>query len=70
MAQRLIVGVTGASGVIYGVRALEMLAAPPIVRHLNATRARSAQRGKGRGGKRARAHRAASAPRTCRVLNG
>lgn len=34
MAQRLIVGVTGASGVIYGVRALEMLAATPIETHL------------------------------------
>ncbi|MEM6490803.1 MAG: UbiX family flavin prenyltransferase [Pseudomonadota bacterium] len=34
MAQRLIIGVTGASGVIYGVRALELLKPTAIETHL------------------------------------
>ena len=37
--QRLIVGISGASGVIYGVRALEMLRAQGIETHLVMTRA-------------------------------
>jgi len=34
MAQRLVIGLTGASGVVYGLRALEMLRATPIETHL------------------------------------
>jgi 4-hydroxy-3-polyprenylbenzoate decarboxylase len=34
MAQRLIVGITGASGVIYGIRALEMLRSIGVETHL------------------------------------
>ena len=32
--QRLVIGISGASGVIYGVRALELLADLPIETHL------------------------------------
>ena len=32
--QRLIIGISGASGVIYGVRALELLADMPVETHL------------------------------------
>ncbi len=37
--QRLVVGISGASGVIYGVRLLEMLQALPVETHLVMTRA-------------------------------
>ena len=37
--QRLIVGITGASGIIYGVRLLELLRAPEIETHLVVSRA-------------------------------
>ena len=39
MTDRLIIGISGASGVIYGVRALEMLADLPIETHLVMTKA-------------------------------
>ncbi len=39
MTQRLVVGISGASGVIYGVRLLEMLRAMPIETHLVMSRA-------------------------------
>ncbi len=38
MARRLVVGITGASGVVYGVRALELLAEAGIETHLVLTR--------------------------------
>ena len=37
--QRLVVGISGASGVIYGVRLLEMLRPLPVETHLVMTRA-------------------------------
>lgn len=38
MAERLIVGISGASGVVYGVRLLELLAETPIESHLVMTK--------------------------------
>ena len=39
MTERLVVGISGASGVIYGIRLLEVLQGGPIETHLVITRA-------------------------------
>ena len=38
MAQRIIVGISGASGIVYGVRALELLRAAGVETHLVMTK--------------------------------